>query len=219
LRPKCFEPYYFMKNLSLVLNVVLLVAVSVLYYLHFSGGGKSSPSQVGASGVPTDVRIAFINADTVLKHYEYLKVNTSKMDEKRQKMRADYTNRASGLQSEIAVYQRTVNTMTLGQARAVEEDLQKKQQNLQMYEQTLMQQFSEEEGKLNRDLYERITKYLKKYSEEKGLQVVLKFDPTSDVLYGGQALDISQDVIAGLNQEYQVEKAGGKTKADSTAAK
>jgi outer membrane protein len=209
-----------MKNLSLILNIVLLVAVSVLYYLHFSGGKKSSISNSGASGVPTDVRIAFINADTVLKNYEYLKVNRGKMEEKTKKMDADYRNRASGLQSEINAYQRNVNTMTLGQVKAVEEDLQKKQQNLQMYQQTLMQQLQEEEGKLNRDLYDRITKYLKKYSEDKGLQVVLKFDPTSDVLYGGQALDISQDVISGLNQEYLEEKSGtGPKAADSTSTK
>jgi outer membrane protein len=141
------------------------------------------------------------------------------MEEKTKKMDADYRNRATGLQSEINAYQRNVNTMTLGQVKAVEEDLQKKQQNLQMYQQTLMQQLQEEEGKLNRDLYDRITKYLKKYSEDKGLQVVLKFDPTSDVLYGGQALDISQDVISGLNQEYQEEKSGTGVKADSTTAK
>jgi outer membrane protein len=214
------NPNYFMKNLSLILNIALLVAVGVLYYLHFSGGKTSSASGPGASGVPSDARIAFINADTVLKYYEYLKVNRSKMEEKTKKMDQDYRNRASGLQTEISAYQRNVNTMTLGQVRAVEEDLQKKQQNLQMYQQTLMQQLQEEEGKLNRELYDRITKFLKTYGEANGLQVVLKFDPTSDVLYGGQALDISQDVLKGLNEEYQTEKSGtGAVKADSTTKK
>jgi outer membrane protein len=209
-----------MKNLSLILNIVLLVAVGVLYYLHFSGGKTSSTSGTDASGVPSDARIAFINADTVLKYYEYLKVNRDKMEEKTKKMDQDYRNRATGLQTEISAYQRNVNTMTLGQVRAVEEDLQKKQQNLQMYQQTLMQQLQEEEGKLNRELYDRITKYLKIYGETNNLQVVLKYDPTSDVLYGGKTLDISQDVIKGLNEEYQVEKTGNSsTKADTATKK
>ena len=109
--------------------------------------------------------------------------------------------------------------MTFGQAKATEEDLGKKQQNLQMYQQTLSQQLMDEEAKLNRDLYERVTAYLKKYGEEKGLQVVLKFDPSSDVLYGGKALDITDDVIAGLNEDYKGEKTGGTSKADSTKTK
>jgi outer membrane protein len=49
----------------------------------------------------------------------------------------------------------------------------------------------------------------------------LKFDVSSDVLYAGDALDVSQDVIEGLNSEYVQEKSGGKAavKKDTTSAK
>lgn len=208
-----------MKNLSLVLNIVLLVAVGVLFYLHFSSPkGGSSYSGAGDT-TAVDLKIAYINSDTVLKYYEYLKVNKQQLEAKTKKMDQDYRNRAMGLQSEIQAYQRNVNSMTLGQVRATEEDLGKKQQNLQMYQQSLAQQLMEEEAKLNKELYDRVTAFLKKYGQERGLQVVLKYDPASDVLFGGPGLDISQDVIKGLNDEYQAEKAGGKVKADTTAKK
>lgn len=208
-----------MKNLSLVLNIVLLVAVCVLFYLHFSGPKGASSYSGSGDTTSVDLKIAYINSDTVLKYYEYLKVNKQQLEAKTKKMDQDYRNRAMGLQSEIQAYQRNVNSMTLGQVRATEEDLGKKQQNLQMYQQSLTQQLMEEEAKLNRELYGRVTAFLKKYGQERGLQVVLKYDPASDVLFGGPGLDISQDVIKGLNDEYQVEKAGGKVKADTTAKK
>lgn len=85
-----------------------------------------------------------------------------------------------------------------------------------MYQQTLSQQVMEEEQKLNKQLYDRITVFLKKYGQEKGLQVVFKYDPTSDILYGGQGLDISQDVIKGLNDEYTSEKGGAKSDTTTT---
>lgn len=206
-----------MKNLSLVLNIVLLIAVLVLFYLHFSGnkGGSLSPASNDTSAV--DLKIAYINSDSVLKHYEYLKAQRLQLEAKTKKMDQDYRNRAIGLQNEITAYQRNVNTMTLGQVRATEEDLTKKQQNLQMYQQSLSQQLMEEEAKLNKALYDRVTDFLKKYCEEKGLQVVLKYDPTSDVLYGGAGLDISQDVIEGLNASYLNEKTG--VNSDSTSTK
>ena len=54
-----------MKNLSLILSTVLLVAVGVLYYLHFSANGsKSSNSATVAVG---DLSIAYINSDSVAK--------------------------------------------------------------------------------------------------------------------------------------------------------
>jgi outer membrane protein len=209
-----------MKNLSLVLNVILLVAVIVLYVLYFSDR-KASPASAGSQDTSAvNLKIAYINSDTVLKYYDYLKFNKQQLEAKTKKMDQDYRNRAVGLQNEIATYQRTVNTMTLGQARAAEEDLAKKQQNLQMYQQTLTQQLMQDEAKLNKELYDRVTAYLKKYGQDKGLQVVLKFDPTSDVLYGGESLDITKDVIDGLNQEYQNEKPGAaKPGKDTTATK
>jgi outer membrane protein len=208
-----------MKNLSLILNIVLLVAVIILYALHFSGRktteSSSSPSDTSA----VDLKIAYINSDSVLKHYEYLKVNSEQLESKSKKMDQDLRNRTEGLRNEINAYQRNVSAMTLGQARATEEDLGKKQQNLQLYQQSLQQQLMQEQAKLNKELYDRITVFLKKYGQERGLQVVLKFDPTSDVLYGEPGLDITPEVIKRLNEEYQVEKKGGKAKADSTKTK
>jgi outer membrane protein len=211
-----------MKNLSLILNIILLVAVGVLYYLHFSGPKTSAGSETSSVN-PGDLQIAYINSDTVLKYYDYLQVSRQQLEEKTKKMDQDYRNRAMGLQNEFAAYQRNVNSMTLGQVRAAEEDLAKKQQNLQLYQQTLAQQVMQEESRLNKELYDRVTAFLNQYGKEKGIQVVLKYDPTSDVLHVADALDITQDVIKGLNEQYQQEKAkpAGKTssKADTTARK
>ena len=124
-----------MKNLSLILNIVLLVAVAYLYVLHFS-----SPSGVDATGSPSDssavnvdLKLAYINSDSVLEHYEYLQVNRDQLEAKTKKMDEDLRNRTAGLEKEINAYKRNVSSMTLGQVRAVEEDLGKKQQNLQIY--------------------------------------------------------------------------------------
>lgn len=207
-----------MKNLSLVLNIVLLVAVIVLYVLYFSNNKSSAVSRSNDT-TAVNLKIAFINSDSVLEHYEYLKANRVQLEAKTKKLDQEYRNRAIGLQNEITAYQRNVSAMTLGQAKATEEDLGKKQQNLQMYQQQLSQQLMEEEAKLNKELYDRVTSYLKKYGEEKGLQVVFKYDPSSDVLYGGKALDITEDVIAGLNEDYKVENSGSAVKSDTTKTK
>jgi outer membrane protein len=196
------------------------VAVGVLYYLHFAGSKTGSTTGSTANdAMLSDLKIAYINSDTVLKYYDYLKVNKQQLEAKTEKLGQDFRNRAQGLQNEVNAYQRNVNSMTIGQVRATEEDLQKKQQNLQMYQQTLQQQLMQEEAQLQKQLYDRITAFLKTYSAEKGLQVVLKYDPTSDMLYGGNALDISQDVITGLNDSYKSEKDGPQAKGDSIAKK
>ena len=206
-----------MKNLSVILNAVVLLAVAALYYLHFSGtkSQKSSPD----SSLAQDLKIAYVKSDTVLKYYEYFKTNRDKLESKGKRLDQDLKNRAQSLQGEFESYQRNQGSLTMGQARAVEEDLGKKRQNLQLYQETLSQEMLVDQEKLTKELYDRITSYLKKYGQEKGIQVVLKFDASSDVLYGGEGLDISQDVISGLNEQYKVELTAAPAKKDSTATK
>jgi outer membrane protein len=205
-----------MKNLSLVLNAILLVAVAALYYLHFSTPRAKGPAE---EGVPSNLKVAYIKSDTVLKYYDYFKVNKDKIEAKGKRLDQDLKSRAQSLQNEFENYQRNASNLTMGQARAVEEDLGKKRQNLQLYQESLSQEMLAEQNKMTKDLYTRVTDYLKTYGQERGLQVVLKNDETSDLLYGSDSLDISADVIKGLNELYKAEQATPAAKKDTTAVK
>jgi outer membrane protein len=205
-----------MKNLSLILNAVLLVAVAVLFYLHFAGP-KSQKSESG--GLPKDLKIAFIYSDSVLQNYDYFKVNRDKLESKGKKLDQDLQTRAQSLQSEFEQYQRSASTLTMGQARAVEEDLTKKRQNLEMYQQSLSQEMLADQEKVNQEIYRRVTEYLKTYGEQNGLQVVLKYNQQSDLLFANKAMDISKEIAAGLNAAFKQEQVGAGVKKDSTATK
>jgi outer membrane protein len=78
-----------------------------------------------------------------------------------------------------------------------------------------------EEAKVTEELYKKVTSYLKKYGEANGLEIVMKFNPGSDVLYGSNNLDISMEVVKGLNEDYKNELATPATgvKPDSTGVK
>ena len=203
-----------MKNLSLILNGVLLVAVGVLYFLFFSGK-KGSESSVTA---PSNLKIAYIKSDTVLKYYDYFKEQNDIFEAKGKRLSQDMQNRAQSLQNDITAYQRNVGNLTIGQAKAVEEDLTKKQQNFRLYQQSVEQEVANDQAKLTGELYGKITTFLKKYAEGSELQVIMKYDQSSDVLFGGPGIDISQDVIKGLNEEYKNEKAN-PVKSDTTKTK
>jgi outer membrane protein len=206
-----------MKNVSIGLNVVLLIAVAILYYLHFSADKKNAADSTEVN--PSDLKIAYINSDTVLKYYDFFNVNRQKLEAKGKQLDQDLRNRAQSLQNDIDAYQRNLGNMTIGQAKAVEEDLGKKQQNLQLYQRSLEQQIMEDQSKMNEELYSKITNFLKSYGKEKGLEVVLKYDPTSDLLYGTNTIDITQDVIKGLNEAYKLEGTQTPTKSDSSSLK
>ncbi|GAA0894247.1 hypothetical protein GCM10009122_39280 [Fulvivirga kasyanovii] len=164
--------------------------------------------------------VGYINADSVLKNYDFFKEMQEKLQERGQKLEDEYKSRAEGLQKEVNDYQRNVNNLTIGQAKAVEESLMKKQQNLRMLQESLSQELIKEESKINQELYEKITSYLDDYSKNHGLQMVVKYNQGSDVLYASDSMNITNAVIKGLNDAYKKEKEApveGEANTDTTA--
>jgi len=67
-----------MKNASLILNGVLLVAVVVLFILHFSSQKSNGGTMGGGNSGSSNLKIAYVSQDTVLKYYEYVKTNADR---------------------------------------------------------------------------------------------------------------------------------------------
>ncbi len=204
-----------MKNPSLILNIVLLVAVIVLYVLHFSSGQDQAPSEIASVSAPMSVNIAYINSDTLLQNYEFSKVAAGELENKKDELQAEYENRARGLQTEIENFQRNAQNMTIAQARAIEEDLTKKQQNLLRYQETLTQTLVQQEAKISNELYDKVAQYLRDYGLANNFQLVLTYQKGSGVLYANDSLNITQQVVTGLNEAYALEG----NEADSSAVK
>lgn len=213
-----------MKNLSLIMNGVLAVAVIVLYVLHFNGksAGQTTAEEEAASASMGLPNIAYVNSDTLLEHYDFFKDKRVELEEKQKKLESEFQNRARGLENEIANFQQTANNMTMAQAKAVEEDLMRKRQNLMQYQQTLAGQLQQSEAEVSEALYDNLARYLQEYGKEKDFKLVLTYTKGSGVLYASDSLDITQQVIAGLNEKYK-NPAGtlpaDTTKADSTSSK
>jgi outer membrane protein len=212
------------KNLSTVLSVVLLAAVAVLFYLVLSNKSTSPETEVASldssiDRISGDLSIAYVNSDTLLSKYEYFKDISGDLEKKRAKLESEYRNRAEGLQREIQNFQNTAQNMTMNQARAKEEELTVKQQNLYQYQQTLGQQLVEEETKLNEQLYNAVSGYLSEFSGSNKYHLVLTYTKGSGVLYADKRLDITDEVIKGLNKSYLQSKGViPADKNDSTAS-
>ena len=208
-------------NISIGLNIVLLIAVAVLYVLHFQGDSDTTEHTDVADASPADLSIAYVNSDSLLKNYDFFKELEKQLIAKRDKLNAEYQNRAEGLQKEFQNFQATAANMTIAQGRAVEEDLRRKQQNLMMYQEQLGQQLMQEESKMNADLYDKVSGYLREYGLTKDLQIVLTYTKGSGVLYADEGLDITDQILDGLNKAYDAELNGGNSsaKSDTTGTK
>lgn len=204
----------------MILNVVLLIAVGVLYVLHFSKSdtiNDENIQSVAPAGIAGTPQIAYVNSDSLLSNYEFFKDKAQELEEKRAKFEAEFNNRARGLQNEVSNLQANAQNMTMAQAQAAQENLMKKEQNLMQYQQNLQQQLLRDETVVNNELYEKVSGYLRDYGKKNNFQLVLTYTKGSGVLYANDSLNITDQVITGLNEAYK--KPAESAATDSTTSK
>lgn len=199
-----------MKNLSLALNGVLLVAVAILYYLHFKG--NSSAENAGDSMVlkslpVTSQGIVYINSDSLLDEYQFYKDERDKLEAAQTSAKNQLKEVSDKLQRDAATYQEQAIGMTNQERAAKEEELGRRQQKLMQQKDELAMGLDDAQGKSSEELYNRLNNFLRKFNKGKNFQFVLGYQKGGGILYANDSLNITRQVIEGLNAEYKEEKA------------
>lgn len=201
-----------MKNISLILNIVLLAAVVFLFVDRYAlKNNPTTEDEAQIEAIKDSIEtlnydIAYINSDSLVEKYQFFIDKREVLEGRQQTLEREYRNRAQGLQKEIADFQQTAGNMTINQARAIEEDLVKKQENLMKYQENIRSQLFQEENKANQEVFQEVAEFLEGYGEENDLRIVLSYVYGGGILYADDALDVTNEVIRRLNEEYNARK-------------
>jgi len=197
-----------MKNTSLIVNVVLGVALATLYVLHFSAKPKSAgyinnaddTTQVAFGEFP----IAWVNVDTLLTNYDMYFDIQKELEDKGRKMEVDMTNRTRAFEKQMVDFQEKVQKglVTRSTAQQMQQDLAAKEQELYQFRDQLRMKFAEEEQVMLRKIQFNISEFLKEYNKDKGFQVILSGSFGGPLLYGHPSIEITKEVLEGLNKDY-----------------
>jgi outer membrane protein len=196
-----------MKNLSVVLNSILVVAVVILFVLQFSStkeesGVNNNEGQSGSSFFP----LAYINTDSLLIKYEYAKLLKEKMLSKEEASRADFNEKAKVFQQDLMEHQRKLQNngyLSLDRAQKEEQRLAKANKDLQDLNTRLTNELMAEQNKVNSELRDTLINYLKEYNKQKGYKVILSNTMGDNVLYSEPGVDITNDIVKALNDRYK----------------
>jgi outer membrane protein len=195
------------KNLSLVLNAVLAVAVAVLFYLHFAGKPSASTSTTDSTGTVGGKPIVYVNSDSLLTQYEFYKDARKAFEQKRAQIDLELNTKGTMLQREIQQFQQQAPGMIAAEAQAKQIQLQKRGSEFEQQRQKAINDLGEEEAKKNEELYNNISNYVQKYNRENGYHFVLGYSKGGGILFANPDLDVTKKIIDGLNKEYKEKQA------------
>jgi outer membrane protein len=197
-----------MKNLSLILNAVLIIAVGVLYFFHFSSGEKEDSVTGGQSPVNLslpDIPIVYVNIDTLLNNYLYFHEMQDEFADRQAEMEAELNNRSRQYESSARDYQNKVQKglVTRREAAEIEQQLMQEQQGLLQLRDQLTMELAEEEQVRNRRLINEIMEYLTEYNKVYNYQFIFSNSFGDNLLFANDRLDITRSVLEGLNEQYR----------------
>ena len=213
-----------MKNISLALNAVLLLAVGFLYYKDFAGGKKESAdaalpkdsvvdsvvplSAQMISALPKGVPFAFVNADTIFRHYEFAKKAKSAGEGRVAAYQKSYQQKAEAFQKEYQDYvdKAGKGMYTKEQGEQIEAGLQKKRDDIMAMEQNQDKVMSELDNS-TLEVQKKVYDFLSRFNKENHYYCTLAYTLTGGGVLGiSDSLDVTSRVIAGLNAEYKAGK-------------
>lgn len=200
-----------MKKTSIIISVIGLAAAVF--------GLQSCNNTVPAENTTTTESVAaekgaivYFNLDKVLSEYDMANELRSAVESKVQSIDQEVTRRGNKLQSDLNSFQEKINKglITRSVAEVQSQKLAEQQQEFQNYAAQKEQEIAEEQAVMMNQLADAIDKYIKKLNETKQYALVLATQGeilSAPVVTGDASLDITEELITGLNEEYVANKS------------
>ena len=195
-----------MKNTSLILSIISLIAVVTFGIIILTKDGKKAEAVADGEAAANvqEGTIVYIDLDRILTEYDMANDLRSVVETKVQNIQDEITRRGQKLEKQVAEYQEKIQKglMTRSVAEAQGQKLQQQEIEFNNYAAQKQQEINEEQVVMMNQLGDAIQTFITKYNEEKQYAMILTNSGGAPVITAEAALDITEDVLAGLNEEY-----------------
>lgn len=201
-----------MKNTPLILSVIALGAVIVLGITQLLGGGKSNSNPTTGNQPAENGTIVYFNLDRVLQEYDMANDLSSVVEAKVQGIQQEVNRRGNNLQKKMNDLQEKANKglITRSVAEVQAQKIAQEQQEFEAFAAQKQQEIIEEQQVSMNQIANAIKEYVDKYNADKQFSLIISTQGDilpAPVVSGDASLDITDELIAGLNEEYVRTKA------------
>jgi outer membrane protein len=180
-----------MKNKNLIVIALCLLAVLIVAMLLINNFANK--------------KIVYVETGILFEQYEGMKKARIQMELKQKELKAGVDSLVNLFQEDLKTYERNRSKMSAKERELKEELLRVRQQQVNNYHQSIQKKSTEEEQRLTQTQVNRINDFLKEYGKEKGYRFILGANGSGNVVYALEALNITTEVLEGLNEEYNGE--------------
>lgn len=197
-----------MKKANIILHIISLVAIVVLFVM-FLGQKNCNTANIETTSAEQTVAannsIVYIQLDTLINQYDMYNDLKTEFEGKLASVENELTKKGRALENDYQSFNEKMSKglLTRSQAEAQGNELQARQQELALLSQEKQMQLAEEESVMINQVMNAIQSYIKEYNKIHNHSMILTTTvATNNVIDGESSLNITNDIIKGLNQEY-----------------
>jgi len=207
-----------MKNISLGLNAVLIVAVAILYYLQFSSPSPSEEvvlePEVEMVETPAeteskiDSKIGYLNTDSLRANYKLYDELIDKLRGREKKYEKELNSKSAAFEKEVMAFQQNAPTMTQFEGQMKQKELAKKEKELYALQEKFAVKFQNEQTKLDEEFQNKVNDFIKNYNKTAEYNLIIGASKMGNVVLDyNESLNITNEIVTGLNEQYDIENA------------
>lgn len=199
-----------MKKSLLLIPVLALMLAGATSCGNTSNGENTTQNNTAQNESRPAVEgdIVYVRMDSLMTNYEMVKELGAAFEEKSGKAETDLTNRGRSLERELMSAQEKVQKglVTRQQAQSLEEELGRKQQNFMNHRDKLLNELAEEEQVMMNRISNSIMQFLEDFNKDFRYKMIISTSGASPILHATPDLDITNEVLEGLNAYYKANK-------------
>ena len=168
---------------------------------------KVTKTAAGPDSSSHALSIAYVDMDSLNEKISYIKKMRKQFEAEQTAIENEWESGYRSLESQKNSFLQKGASITQSEAEAFQEKLYQQKQQIDNKKESAMQKFGEKSGKFLEDIHDKLKKYIATYNEEAGYRFVFASGKDIDyILYKDSAFDITEDIVAGMNDLFADKK-------------
>lgn len=150
--------------------------------------------------------IVYMNSDSLISGYQMYKDLSAEFQIKAEKVQKELNMKASIFETSYKSFQNKIEKglITRAEAQKQQMDLENEQKTILQYRDEKMRELQEEEAVMTNNISENVRLYIQKYNETKKYKMIINTSAATNVVVAGDpSIDITTEILTGLNAEYK----------------
>ncbi len=171
--------------MSKLLQLTLFLGLGVLYYLHFSLQ-----------------KVVYVDSARLVNNYQGMIDARQEYQKKALVWQTNIDTLAKEVQKAIQDYEKENDRLTAKEKELSQELIRTKQRQLQDYQKAMNDKAAQEDNQMTARVLEEMNAYVRQYGETNNYRIIIAATEYGNVAYAAEGLDITDDILKGLNKEY-----------------